>query len=356
MTLTRSKPSGYVPALDGIRTLALFIVIFHHMGYRFGAPVLFPGASGFDIFMVLSGYLMTGQLLREYERTGTIKFKRFWLRRELRLLPSMWMIMFGTCIAVFLWDTERLLQTLRLAAFNAAYLTNWAIALKLENMYYFAHLWSLSQQAQYYLFWPVVLLWSLKRRYIMGDILPLCLAMILALVSWIWRINLANRGIEYGRIYFSLDTHLDPLAWGSALAVWLHWKGNTWCRQRWVSWFAAVVAFGVAVYYFLPLDRTGYLCFGGTAVMCATAVVLADVHHNPYSMLRPLLSWAPLVSIGRISYSIMLWHWIIIMVLVRSSASILMLQIAAVMLSVLIGLVMFYIVEQPSQRLKERWT
>ncbi len=342
---------NYVAALDGIRAVAVLLIIpLHTRNLTSWSPFLLAGSHAFDIFMVLSGYLITKSLLSEYYRTGDILLWKFYVRRELRLFPPILALLFGTIVCVWMFAPNGLLQVTRSSLWCMFYATNWGIVAG-DRMEYFGHLWSLSLQFQFYMFWPAVLLAVLRQKGVRG---VFGMALLLALAAQVLRLILVGKQ-DYGRIYFGTDTHLDSLAYGCALAAWLRWRGgNMFSSQRFAN-LSLVGAACITLYFIKPMDEKGYFIYGASAVMWLTCVLLADVLFNQYSKLRPLLSWKPLVSVGRISYSVMLWHMLILYIFNNTGASRLAIQMAGTFLSVPLGLLMFVLVEQPCQNVKKRY-
>ena len=156
----QQRQGSYVPALDGLRGLAVLLVVLFHAA----APPFQGGFVGVDMFFVLSGYLITNLLLQEYQQQGRIDFGRFYLRRFLRLMPAL-LFMTATFALVASWqlEGEPLRQALGEIPWAVSYLANWARAWDLIPMFYLVHTWSLAIEEQFYLLWPVVLLWTARK-------------------------------------------------------------------------------------------------------------------------------------------------------------------------------------------------
>lgn len=349
----KTVPS-YVPALDGIRGWSTLIIIFHHVELR-GIPMPLRGGNGFDMFMVISGFLVTRTLLRELDSTGGgISISRFWVRRELNLHLPLLICSLLTVGAAWLWGGGGLEQALMAALWNSAYLTNLALITGAQNMKYFENLWALSLQTQFYLLWPILLLSCVRLAKVRGVFF---LALCLSLASWMWRIILVMEGTGFHRIYYSLDAHMDSLAWGCAVAALLHWRGIGMVATKKFAVFSCLAAAGVFTSFVFPFtSHAQYFVLGGVAMTLLVAVVIADVVHNQHSKVRVLLEWEPLASLGRISYSVVLCHNVIIHLLRDNRFADLDVQMLTVVLSVLFGWALFCFVELPCQRLKKRLT
>lgn len=156
---------GYMPGLDGLRALAVFAVIAYHLNLTW-AP---GGLLGVSLFFVLSGYLITNILLKQWEHAGTIDLKDFWLRRARRLLPALFVMLAGVMAWVMLCAPERLAALRQEALAAVFYTSNWYLIF--HQVSYFesfgppsplGHLWSLAVEEQFYLFWPLLLGWGLR--------------------------------------------------------------------------------------------------------------------------------------------------------------------------------------------------
>jgi peptidoglycan/LPS O-acetylase OafA/YrhL len=320
---------GYVPALDGVRALAVIAVLAFHGGM----PWASGGFLGVDAFFVLSGYLITRLLLAEWARTGRIALVSFWGRRARRLLPALVLMVavVGVGARALLPPEEvRLLRGDGLAALF--YVANWRMILRGGD--YFAqtaspspleHTWSLGIEEQFYLAWPLLLTALLAgtlavaaRRAALHRVILLCalgVAVSTALLATLYRPD------DPGRAYYGTDTRGASLLIGAGLAVlvarrWPDGAGPV--QERLLSRLARIVLGGFAALAVLGLawawthadGGDSRLYRGGLALVAvAVAVLLAHVVLVPRGWSAWLLSLAPLVLIGRISYGIYLWHW-----------------------------------------------
>ena len=209
---------GYRPALDGIRGIAITLVVVHHAA-AFLMPaqesrVLPGGFLGVDLFLVLSGFLITTLLMERREREEH-PIRTFYLRRLLRLVPAVAALL----AANFLYALVRgvgVADALRSVVVVLAYVTNWAELAGISISPYITHLWSLGIEEQFYLVWPVVLFsglraWGSRRRLAV-------LALTIAVAAAVWRAVLYARGDPWLRIYLRTDARADALAIGAALA------------------------------------------------------------------------------------------------------------------------------------------
>src|SRR6266545_3183390 len=144
--LQDSLTSTHIPALDGMRAVAVFLVIFYHFGFDW-----VPGAHGVMIFFVLSGFLITRLLLLENEKFGRISLKAFYLRRVLRIFPAFYCY-WGILVAFLLLTGKQILWPHAWSALS--YLSNYYVALNGDPNNGFSHTWSLGIEEQFYLLWP----------------------------------------------------------------------------------------------------------------------------------------------------------------------------------------------------------
>ncbi|MEO8261264.1 MAG: acyltransferase family protein [Pseudolysinimonas sp.] len=294
--------------VQGLRALAVGLVV----GYHFFPTTLPGGFVGVDVFFVISGYLITGLLLHEVERSGRISLLGFYGRRARRILPAALIVTIVTLIvSFFAFSKVAFLDVLTDAAWSSAYLANVHLA-NAPGGYFartspslFTHFWSLAVEEQFYLVWPVLLLLIVVaagrtwRRAALIAIVVIFVASILASVI------LSNTLPVFA--FYSLVTRAWELAIGALLAVaTLIWRIQL---PRWLTEtagvFGAALILASAVIY---TPGTQFPSFTAIVPTAGTALILWSGLHGR-TVLGRALSWWPARRTGDVSYSLYLWHW-----------------------------------------------
>ena len=312
------KKSRYIPALDGLRALAVLGVIAYHMGMAW-AP---GGLLGVTVFFVLSGYLITSLLLIEWDNTGTINLPQFWLRRIKRLFPAIAFVIICVAALTTIFD-HSLLTKLREDMWAAlCWVTNWWYILR--DVSYFdalgapspvTHFWSLAIEEQFYVVWPVVLIlahkFGVKRSHMRNATLVLVLASALEMAL------LFNPDADPSRVYYGTDTRAFSLLIGAWLAF--VWPSNQLGANNEVQLdrnvrIALDAVGGIALIGLIAMmgciEGTSAIMYRGGILLASiiTMVIIAVIVH-PSSILGKVFSAKPLVWIGLRSYGIYLWHY-----------------------------------------------
>jgi peptidoglycan/LPS O-acetylase OafA/YrhL len=344
---------GYLPELDGLRALAVFCVMAVHVGI----PRLDGGAIGVDVFFVLSGFLITSLLVQEFDRDGSVSLKNFYIRRILRLMPAL-VLMVSVYVAgsIVIEDRSHVRGTLTEAAVALSYTENWVRAFDTGWMSDLGHTWSLACEEQFYILWPLLLVFLLKnyRRRVAPVI-----ALMLALASWLDRCWLAFDGVRPERIYNGLDTHADSLmmgcAMGAALASGVYTSRCKALVQRFGQLFGYMGAAGLIVLANQTRwDGEGTEFAGLTMAALFTGIILLDVLFNDQSALRPILKNRLLVWIGSISYGLYLWHYPIYQAMWRFHFRTGTIVTVGSLAALACASASYYAVERPFLRLKAR--
>ena len=321
--MTAPKGIRYIPAIDGLRALAVIAVLLYHLGFSW-----IPGGFlGVDLFFVISGYVITRLLLDSIQRSGGLDLRGFYAGRIRRLLPPLLFMLVITAIFVGVWAPDSMRRFLTDAPFALTGLMNWWLVLKEQDYFesfgrppLLQHTWSLGVEAQYYLVWPLILLFVLKvfgKKVIPTAALAIATFSGIALFLASVRADIsATQDISH--VYFGTDTHSIGLFLGSALAVsWIPQNLRMNIEKRAQDFIDFIGVFGLigilASFLFIQeADPTAYRIAFPLVGIFGSAIIMSVVH--PASRFAPLLQHPFLVWIGERSYAIYLWHWIVFQV------------------------------------------
>jgi peptidoglycan/LPS O-acetylase OafA/YrhL len=297
---------GYRPELDGLRGVAILLVLLVHvLNWPRG------GLLGVDIFFTLSGFLITTLLLEEWEAHGSISLGKFYLRRWFRLFPALAAFVAAYVLFVVAFGNDN--QGLRLtgAVYGITYVSNWVMAFNGPYPEWeIGHLWSLAVEEQFYLLWPVLLTFLLRRGFGLNRTRWVLVALIVTAVAWRTALDLG--GADGSRFYFATDARFDQLLLG-CLAGTLYVTGKTRQdkpRSSRPLMIIAMAAVGFLLWRFFTENLQSPWSFkiGFTLYGAATAVTIYACVTGSLPCLRRALSVRALVFLGTISYSLYLWH------------------------------------------------
>jgi peptidoglycan/LPS O-acetylase OafA/YrhL len=325
----------YTPALDGIRAFAILAVIGFHSGFRNHGLVV-GGFLGVDAFFVLSGFLITTLLLREFGSAGRVSFRNFYARRGLRLLPLLFVMVLIAVVVNITMAPGSIGRPSRQGITAALfYYANW-FHIHHSGLGFLASTWSLAIEEQFYLAWPLLLVGMIRMGWRRGTLVVATLTA--AGASALWRLHLVIvhppaptfadfyqrftgrhriplavvEGSIGDRVYFGSDTRADMILVGCALGLLLAWKGPQLSESfrrglRFVALAAAAVAMGFILK--APYEHTNWMWKWGVVVFeTCVACIIAAVMTSPRAPMARFLALRPLVWIGRRAYGLYLIH------------------------------------------------
>jgi len=360
--------STRVLGLDGLRALAVALVL----GFHFGLGWLGGGFVGVDVFYVLSGYLITGLLLAEFERRGRIGVGAFWLRRARRLLPALLLVLVAVTVLVRWFEPAGAYRGARSGALAALfYVSNWW-QIGSAGDYFGAtgavspltHTWSLAVEEQFYLVWPLVVLAVLHctSGFVRGVRVVLGVAVGGVVASATEMSLLFHPGTNPTRVYFGTDTHAQSVLVGAVLACTLTLverrrgrggmdpEAHGRAARRWLT-LGGTVGLVVVVAAAGVLRGSAALTYRGGFLVVAlgAAALVAAVVTVPGGWPARALSARPLVWIGSVSYGIYLWHFPVVVALDAGRTGLhgTALLVVRTAVTVAVAAASFYLVERP---------
>jgi peptidoglycan/LPS O-acetylase OafA/YrhL len=322
ITTTRLS-ERYIPAIDGLRAISVIAVLLYHLTL----PWWPGGFLGVDLFFVISGYVITRLILDSIERSSALDLRKFYRSRIRRLFPALIFMVVTTTLFIGVWAPETVKRFVSDLPFLFTGLMNWALVAREQD--YFStigrppllqHTWSLAVEIQFYLLWPLILLFVLRffgKKRIPAFALFFALASGILLFLYSVKID-AESSSSVSHVYFGSDTHSIGLFLGAALAV--RWIPRNFSADIEEGAKNFIDGFGIAAFIGLlslflfvdPNDPTLYrIAFPLTAIFGCMAL-MSLVH--PASRLARQFTRAPMMWIGERSYGIYLWHWVVFQV------------------------------------------
>ncbi len=377
---TRPRRGNGIPALDGVRAVAVALVLADHGGI----PGLSGGFIGVDVFFVLSGFLITSLLLDELGRTGSVDLPGFWVRRARRLLPALIVMVLAVVVLRELFPSEAVAAVRDDAVGAFFWVANWVFVFRDTD--YFSqgappsplqHTWSLAVEEQYYVVWPLVLLAvavalglatrrrDSKPRLRTVRMVVFGLALAGAACSAVASCLMVSTGSpdSLNRVYFGTDTRVQALLVGAAAAALLvaDWPGLARYGAQIRPRFGRVIAQILPVIGLMMLGVVAHFATGSApefrrglliVVALAAVFVVAPVALEQRGLVARVLALPPLVWLGVISYGVYLWHWPIFLALngERTGLSGLPLFAVRVVATVAVAAVSWWLIEQPVRR------
>ena len=312
----------YMPGIDGLRAIAVVAVILYHAEFGF-----IPGGFlGVEVFLVISGYLITSLLILERVKTGKIDLKEFWTRRARRLLPALGVLLLLVTTSALLFARDALFRLNHDVLGALTYSTNWLMIFRQESYFeafarppLLRHLWSLAVEEQFYLFFPLifagVMILVSRRSTGYGQtarrFMGFAAVAVIASTALMWLLYVPYE--DPSRVYFGTDTRASGLFVGVALAfAWQPWRFTKMLATRGavILNVAGFAALGFLTYILLTIGEYDIFLYRGGFLLVSilTAVVIAVTVH-PQGALNPVLGNKLFVWIGKRSYGLYLYHW-----------------------------------------------
>lgn len=351
------KKRRYITGLDGIRAIAVIMVLAYHLKLA----LFKSGFLGVTVFFVLSGYLITGILISEVEEEGTIDLKNFWLRRIRRLVPA---VMSMAVVIIFVSAVvNRIIFTKGCKDFLASVLgfNNWWQIFNKVSYFEaagvpspFTHCWSLAIETQFYLIYPLILLgiYKLVKSREEGrakrGLLFAGVTLLLALISVILMIVLFDPQQDASRVYYGTDTRAFSLLFGALLAILWEYQMVPRRLSASVNMVLGSVSFAVLLVMTIAINGSSNFWYrGGQFVGTILTVLMVYAVSGRKTWLSRFLSNPVLKWIGDRSYSIYLWHYPIILLISKGIKAPWWITLIEIVLSVVLAELSYRFIETP---------
>ena len=368
---TSTRPRlGHQSSLDGLRGIAVAVVLIFHLGWNW----LPGGFFGVDVFFVLSGFLITTLLLEEHIHAGRISLGTFFYRRMIRLYPALiGLVAFSTFFTLVAHRETGVGRALSIASSVLFYYANWLSMVDTAGWFGgMPHTWSLAIEGQFYLLWALIVA-GLARRHATPEKRSSLLKILLVIAGGIvvastsWRASLWSEGVTWLRPYLGTDTRLDGLFLGAIIAlVRLQHapappEPATSRASHWAYSLLGTVSVGAIAYLVCTVQFGSALPYylGFTFVSLASATLLFSLLRDPETFWARLLRWPALVWLGKISYSLYIWHVPVLKVmspqrLTSVGLPLWVAEAARLLVSLVVATASYYLIERTCLRLKKR--
>lgn len=356
---------GFLPEIQALRAIAVMLVVVYHVW----PTALSGGFIGVDVFFVISGYLITAHLMREYDAKGTISLSQFWARRIRRLLPAAFLVLAASVVLVFtVLPTVVREETVRQIAGASGYILNWMLGF--DAVDYLAagneptivqHYWTLSVEEQFYITWPLllvvagVLVTRFRGSRPTASSLAGWSALLVLVISFAYSVYLTWFSPAFA--FFATSTRAWEFAAGGLLAaVALRWpraierlREAPWVRRTSIPTVAGITVIMVSSFVLnAESPFPGYL-----AALPVVGTLLVILGGRPSGLgLGSVLEWRPVQFVGDISYSTYLWHWplLLAVIAITGDRPTLWMGLALIATTLLLAAATKYLIEDPGRR------
>jgi peptidoglycan/LPS O-acetylase OafA/YrhL len=330
------KYLGYIPALDGLRAFAIILVMMAHSNFRlFG-----NGGIGVTLFFALSGFLITTLLLEEFDKNNDISFKAFYVRRTFRLFPALYTVLFFVFIYSFFFNYKVFPTVFPEIIASGLYVYNisWLWNVKPLLLY---HNWSLGVEEQFYVLWPITLYVFMKNKA-----LKLASYLLIALILFFWFTKLLC--VFNGTFFVFVSSIIDESIFLGCLLAIVRWKGKlNFSITKFWPLFCLISIILVGVFSNANLGLYNPLLHKIVSVFAC--VIILYLVNEPNGFIQNIFSNKVLVFIGKISYSLYLWHLPVFRIFaLHSTLNPRVSFIAKILVSFCFALLSWYLVEKIS--------
>lgn len=307
-------PSGRIPSLDGLRGVAILMVLIGHCSFSFPllawGPLRFASnaALGVNVFFILSGFLIYSLSIREIEKTGAFNWKQFYMRRVLRIFPCFYfyiavvLLLMAVGVVALSWQ-----MIVSAATFSINYRHVWDHSGATCDYYVIGHYWTLALEEQFYLTWPLLILLRIKGRLLPTLVAIIALAPLIRIACYFFTPGSRDQ------IGMMFHTGFDSIAAGVLLGELLRREPSKLWLERWSSKRSVV---SVALVFLLVLSPllTGHfrgaysITIGKSLELFALCILITAAVSFPQTLLFRVLNWGPLAYVGVLSYSLYVWN------------------------------------------------
>jgi peptidoglycan/LPS O-acetylase OafA/YrhL len=335
-----------MPGVNALRALAIVLVVLYHLGQPFS------GSLGVNAFFVMSGFLITSILLREFRETGDISFRNFYRRRAFRIFPTFYLCWIATTIVFLLQHkTIRIWEAIA-SFFYAADYGRAFLPLDRQLTFHMSISWSLAIEEQFYLLWPLLLLYLLRKPAQIKRTLG-----IIILAVWVWRaVLMLGFGVSWLYVYNAFDTRIDSILVGSFLAILVQEDQAPealvwWLRSQWLALIPVFLLVASSARDLHPSTSDAVQLINFTlqpVVLMILVIQWIYWGHSSWGVMR----WKPVTYLAKISYALYLYHAIVLMI--RPRISFIKQRPTELILMFLMACASYHLVEKPFMEMRDR--